>query len=346
MKLGIDINSGERPFQELLEGVLFSSKKYKDSLFYIIGNIEKVRESFPEIDSYTNIRLINAVDVIGMEESPLLAVRRKKNASVCVGVKLLKEKEIDLFFSPGNTGATVVASVLELGLLPGLKKPAMATFLPRLDDIGETLILDVGANPETKEEYFFQNAQMGSLFYRSLFEKNNVSVGLLNMGTEYGKGSNFIKKVHQMLSTVDGFQGNVDPYNIIDGSVDVVICDGFTGNTVIKVCETFQKLLLTKMKSYFSRILNTSWWRRFFLGKFIGSSFLMNSVSSKRRKRLNHLFMPRFYGAAILLGINGLVLVGHGKCSKSDIMNAIDFAKYLTDKEVYFYLAKKWRKNK
>ena len=93
MKLGIDINSGERPFQELLEGVLFSSKKYKDSLFYIIGNIEKVRESFPEIDSYANIRLINAVDVIGMEESPLLAVRRKKNASVCVGVKLLKEKK-------------------------------------------------------------------------------------------------------------------------------------------------------------------------------------------------------------------------------------------------------------
>lgn len=346
MKLGIDINSGERPFQELLEGVLFSSAKYKDSLFYIIGNVEKVRESFPEINSFANIRLVNAVDVIGMDESPLAAVRKKKNSSVCIGTRLLKEKEIDIFFSPGNTGATVVASVLDLGLLPGLKKPAMATFLPRQDDNGETLILDVGANPEAKEEYFFQNAQLGSIFYHGIIDKKDVSFGLLNMGTEYGKGSNFIKKVHQMLSTVDGFQGNVEPYNIIDGSVDVVVCDGFTGNTVIKVCETFQKLLLTKMKTYFSRIMNASWWRRIFLGKMFRSSFLGNSSSPKRKRRLAHLFMPRFYGAAILLGVNGLVLVGHGKCSKSDVMNAIDFARYLTDKNVYLYLLKNWKKNK
>ena len=346
MKLGIDINSGERPFHELLEGVLFSSKKYKDSLFYVIGNIDKVKEAFPKIESFTNIRLVNAVEVIGMEESPLLAVRRKKNASVCVGMKLLKEKEIDLFFSPGNTGATVVASVLELGLFPGLKKPAMATFLPRLDDDGETLILDVGANPEAKEEYFFQNAQLGNVFYHGLFEKNEVSVGLLNMGTEYGKGSSFIKKVHQLLSNVDGFQGNVEPYNIIDGSVDVIICDGFTGNTVIKVCETFQKLFLTKMGSYFSRLLNVSRWRRLFLGKAFNSSFLGNSTSLKRKKRLKRLFLPRFYGAAVLLGVNGLVLVGHGKCSKSDIMNAIDFANFLIDKDIYFYLLKNWKKNK
>ena len=346
MKLGIDINSGERPFQELLEGVPFSSKKYKDSLFYIIGNVEKIRESFPEIDSFSNIRLVNSTDVIGMDESPLLAVRRKKNASVCVGMKLLKDKEIDLFFSPGNTGATVVAAVLDLGLLAGLKKPAMATFLPRLDDIGETLILDVGANPEAKEEYFYQNAQLGSAFYHGLFGKENVSVGLLNMGTEYGKGSNFIKKVHQMLSNVEGFQGNVEPYNIIDGTVDVVICDGFTGNTLIKVCETFQKLLLTKMQAYFSRVFSISWWQRFSFGKALQSSFFNSLTFSKKKRRLKNLFMPRFYGAAILLGVNGQVLVGHGNCSKSDVINAIDFAKYLTDKEVYFYLLKKWRKNK
>lgn len=346
MKLGIDINSGERPFQELLEGVLFSSVKHKDSLFYVIGNAEKVRESFPDIDSFANVRLVNAVDVIGMDESPLAAVRKKRNSSVCIGTKLLKEKEIDIFFSPGNTGATVVASVLDLGLLPGLKKPAMATFLPRLDDNGETLILDVGANPEAKEEYFYQNAQLGSMFYHGIIDKKDVSVGLLNMGTEYGKGSNFIKKVHQMLSNIDGFQGNVEPYNIIDGSVDVVVCDGFTGNTVIKVCETFQKLLLTKMKTYFSRILETSWWRRFFLGKMFRSSFSGQSASSRKKRRLSLLFMPRFYGAAILLGVNGLVLIGHGKCSKSDIVNAIDFAKYLTDKDIYLYLLKNWKKNK
>ena len=159
MKLGIDINSGERPFQELLEGVLFSSAKYKDSLFYIIGNADKVRESFPKIDSITNIRLINAVDVIGMDESPLAAVRRKKNSSVCIGVKLLKEKKIDIFFSPGNTGATVVASVLELGLLPGLKKPAMATFLPRQDDNGETLIWMWGQIQKQKKNIFFTNVK-------------------------------------------------------------------------------------------------------------------------------------------------------------------------------------------
>ena len=184
------------------------------------------------------------------------------------------------------------------------------------------------------------------MFYHGLFEKNEVSVGLLNMGTEYGKGSSFIKKVHQLLSNVDGFQGNVEPYNIIDGSVDVIICDGFTGNTVIKVCETFQKLFLTKMGSYFSRLLNASRWRRLFLGKAFNSSFLGNSTSLKRKKRLKRLFLPRFYGAAVLLGVNGLVLVGHGKCSKSDIMNAIDFANFLIDKDIYFYLLKNWKKNK
>lgn len=342
MKIGIDVNSGERPFQELVEGVLQSSQKYKKSVFYIIGNSLQIKQVFPRIIDVVNIVLIDALEVIGMEEQPIPAVKKKKKSSVVVGVTLLKNGTIDLFFSPGNTGATVVASAFGLGMLPGFKKPTMGSFLPRMVK-GETLILDVGANPEAREDCFYQNAVIGSSFYRILFQQDEVSFGLLNMGTEYSKGNNFMKKVYQSLSGIKGFVGNVEPYHIIDGSVDVVVCDGFTGNTVIKVSESLKKLFTAKFESYIKKSNGHSFLRRILVNEMLKSVF--NSSGSEKKSGFMNQLLPRFYGAAVLLGVNGMVLIGHGMCSKNDLLNAIDFAEYLEDKRLFPLLLKEWRKN-
>ena len=249
MKLGIDVDSGERPFSELVEAVLSASQRYPEDYFYIIGDLNRIQSCFARINRYTNVVLVHAPLVISMGEQPLQAIRRKKQSTVNVGINLLKQKQIDAFFSPGNTGATVVAAQISLGLINGVKRPALGTFIPRISN-GETLILDVGANPELKEEFLYHNALMGKSFYQSFYLNEQAKIGLLSIGTEVGKGNSIIKKAQHLLKDLDGFVGNIEPYNLIDGSVDIAVTDGFTGNTILKSIETIKKLFTYKLKSF------------------------------------------------------------------------------------------------
>ncbi len=324
MKIGIDVDSGERPFEELVKGAVEAGKRFPNIFIYLIGNQSKIQPVLDGLGNFNQIAIKNADEVIGMDESPIHALRKKKNSTVAVGCRMIKSGEIDVFFSPGNTGATVATSVIILGLINRIKKPAMVIAMPRGDG-QETYIVDIGANPEPNDDTYWQNALLGASYYQVISDSiNKPKIGLLNIGTENIKGSKNLKKAFACMSripkTLGTFVGNVEGYNIFDGSVDIVVCDGFTGNTVLKFAEaitgTFVKILKSALSS---QTLG-------FFDKLVMAPAALFKTSDKVKQALKTKMTPRYFGAATLLGVKGTVLVGHGMCREEDVINAVALA--------------------
>ncbi len=319
MRIGIDVDSGERPFQELIQGALESIEKYKDISVYFIGRSDRIKRYFPHLETNNKVFLVDAKEVIYMDESPILALKKKKDATVVVGCRMIKDGALDFFFSPGNTGATVACSVLTLGLINHIKKPSLATFFPRISE-GETMLLDIGANPEATEENLYHNSILGLAYYTIIWKKKYPTIGLLNIGAENIKGNKNLKKAFELLRENQYFIGNVEGYNIFNGSVDIVVCDGFTGNSILKFAES--------IKDYFLAVLKDSFLTH---SKNKILSYTLNLVGyiDEQKKILYDKILPKFYGAAPVLGVKGGILVGHGMSSSKDVKNAIDLAYFL-----------------
>lgn len=326
MNIGIDVDSGERPSKEIIKGALDALTLSPDIFLTLIGNENRILEAFPHIikDNGKRVKIIGTTDFIRMDEKPT-DVRKRKDCTVAIGCRMLKNKTIDAFFSPGNTGATVVAACLYLGYLPGIKRPAMIASFPRRDG-KETMMLDVGANPEVSEESLLQNAKLGMAYYSVISDSlAEPKIGLLNMGTEADKGTTYIKKAYSYLKKqADNgkviFNGNVEPYNILDGSTDIVVCDGLLGNTMLKFAESMVKYLMG--------VLSGSVGDK---NKGVGEKMLTSAMSflhlwSKVKDRIKGKVTPKYFGAAPLLGVEGTVLVGHGMCNTKDVTNAIELA--------------------
>jgi phosphate acyltransferase len=320
LKIGIDVDSGERSFEELVRGALKSTQSLQNVTVFLIGKSERIKNSFPFIDKINNVVLVDSKDVVYMDESPILALKKKKDSTVLTGCRMLKNNIIDVFFSPGNTGATVAASVLTLGMIKGIKKPSMAAFFPRVGG-SETLILDIGANPEVNEDSLYQNAVLGQAYYRVVHEKSDPTIGLLNMGAEFGKGSASLKKAFEFLSKMNSFIGNVEGYNVLNGSVDVVVCDGLTGNSILKFAEAMKEFFTSTLKEVFA--INSMTPPN---DTIISHTLNKLGFNKERAKMLFEKLTPIFYGAAPLLGVNGTVLVGHGMCNEKELINAVQLA--------------------
>jgi len=325
LRIGIDVDSGERPFYELVSGALESLEKYKDISIYFIGRSDRIREYFPQIENSDKIFLVDAKEIVYMDESPVIALKKKRDATVFIGCRMIKDGSLDFFFSPGNTGATVASSILTLGMINHIKRPALATFFPRLTEY-ETMLLDIGANPEATEENLYQNAILGLAYYTIIWDKESPTIGLLNIGSEYSKGDKNVKKAFDLLKNNPFFIGNVEGYNIFNGSVDIVVCDGFTGNSMLKFAEAMKDYFLSVLKDSF---LSTEKIKN----KFLSYALNIFGFIDEQKKNLYDKILPRFYGAAPVLGVKGGVLVGHGMCGSKDIKNAIDLAYFLYEKK-------------
>jgi glycerol-3-phosphate acyltransferase PlsX len=323
LRIGIDVESGESPFQELVKGSLKSIQHFSDIIVYIIGNSNNIIKKFPFINKTPNITLVDAKEVISMDEKPTIALKKKKFSTVSVGINLLKNNEIDVFFSPGNTGATVVSAVLSLRMIDGIKKPAMATFFPRIGG-GETLIIDIGANPEANENDLYNNAIMGKAYFNLIWDKKDPTVGLLNMGVESGKGSVEINKAYEIMKEVPNFIGNVEGYNVFNGSVDVVVCNGFLGNSILKIAEATRKYFIYTLRKSLSNDLKISKFDKFLL--YI---FNLSKIYKLKKKIITNMLLPKYYGAVPLLGVKGLVMIGHGSCNSTELYNAIELIRKL-----------------
>ena len=295
----------------VIEGVVEAVKTYNIEVV-LVGDLEKIN-SFLKKFNYPKEQILiePASEVIQMGEPAASSVRRKRDSSIVVGINLVKEEKADAFVSAGNTGAVVCAATLGLGLLPGIERPGIAVITPTLK--GFSLIIDVGANIEAKPKHLLQYAIMADAYLNYILNKPHPRIGILNIGEEESKGTELIKETHQLLEKSNlNFIGNVEAKDLFSGKAEIILCDGFVGNVALKVTESVAETMQVFLKKHLSNN---------FLGK-LGILFLSRSFR-RFRKDLDY----SEYGGAPLLGVNGVVIIGHGRSNVNAIKNAIRVAK-------------------
>lgn len=320
MRIAVDAMGGDYAPVVVIQGVAEAIKNYNLDVL-LVGDSRQIEIEIAQIKNFPKgrIKVIHTDEVIDMDDSPAASVRKKKNSSISLGINLMKSNEADAFVSAGNTGAVVCAATLSLGLLPGIERPGIAILFPTLKGI--SLVTDVGANIDPKPIHLLQYATMAEAYYRYVLEyKEKPTVGLLNVGEEATKGTDFIKETHHLLSQSPlNFVGNVEGKEIFSGNCNIIVCDGYVGNVALKVTESVAEMLNELLRR---AILNG------FLGK-LGTLLLMRNLK-RFKKELDY----SEYGGAPLLGVNGVVIIAHGRSSSKAIMNAIRVAKIEVEHKV------------
>lgn len=320
MKIAIDAMGGDYAPKVVVQGAAEAIKNY-DVDILLVGDTNQIEKEIHKIRNFPKdrIKIIQADEVIDMDESPAVSVRKKKNSSISLGVNLIKSNEADAFVSAGNTGAVVCAATLFLGLLTGIERPGIAILFPTLK--GVSLVVDVGANIDPKPIHLLQYAIMAEAYYKYVLNfSGRPTVGLLNVGEEATKGTDFVKETHRLLSQSElNFIGNVEGKEIFSGNCNIIVCDGYVGNVALKVTESVAEMLNELLKR---AMLNG------FLGK-LGTLLLIRNL-----KRFKNDLDYSEYGGAPLLGINGVVIIAHGRSSSKAIKNAIRAAKIEVEHKV------------
>ena len=312
MKIVVDGMGGDRGTAEVLKGIRLALLEMPEIEIIVVGKKEIIRKELSN-HKYDEKRLtvVNADEVIEMTDEPVSAVRKKKNSSMNVALELVKNGEGDAFVSAGNTGALISASQLKLRRIKGVLRPAIATVFPAK---GKNIVLmDVGANADTKPEFINQFAVIGCKFAEEILHRKNPVVALLNIGSEEGKGNELTRDAYDLMKDNKNinFAGNIESRDMMNGKVDVVVTDGFTGNMVLKTSEGIAKYIFECLKEEIGKS---------FLAK-IGIFFMM-PVIKKLKKRLD----SSEYGGALFLGLNGVSIKAHGNSDAVGIKNAIRVA--------------------
>ncbi|MFC1807208.1 phosphate acyltransferase PlsX [Candidatus Omnitrophota bacterium] len=308
MRIAIDAMGGDNAPHVVVEGALMAASEFGYDIVLVGDNALIQNELFKKgARMPKNISVCHASEVIGMHEPAALSIRRKRDSSISVGAQLLKKGNVDAFVSAGNTGAVVCAITLRMGLLEGVHRPGIAIIYPTLKDL--CVLIDAGANIGPKPEHLMQYAIMGDVLQEHIFNKKDPRIGLLNVGEEDTKGTEFIKETHALLNASPiRFSGNVEGGDIYTGDYDVVVCDGFVGNVVLKVSESLVHTLTTFLKRKLKQGIITQ----------IGA-FLSLPAYRSLMKEIDH----SEHGGAPLLGVNGVCIIGHGSSSAKAIKNAV-----------------------
>ncbi len=311
MKIAVDAMGGDYAPEVVIKGAIAAVKEYAADVI-LVGNEGEINPLLKKAKySGKGISVVHAPETIGMCESAATSVRRKRNSSIVIGVNLVRDGLADAFFSAGNTGAVVCAATLGLGLIPGVERPGIAIVTPTVKGI--SLIIDVGANIDPKPKQLLQYGIMADVYSRTILNKTNPSVGLLNIGEEEAKGTDFMRETHELLQKSHlNFIGNIEGKDLFSGKCDIVVCDGFVGNVALKVSESAAEAMQIFLKRHL--LSNT-------MGK-IGLLFLLPSLK-RFKKELDYAE----YGGAPLLGVNGVTIIGHGRSNVKAIKNAIRVAK-------------------
>jgi glycerol-3-phosphate acyltransferase PlsX len=293
-----------------VQAAIEASELYGSEIL-LVGHQDQLKPKIDALGGSNKVKVIHAPEVLEMTDKPARSARGKAENSMAVGMDLVKSGEGDAFVTAGNTGGAMANGLFRLGRIRGVKRPALTVLLPVASG-GHCVVLDVGANTECKPEYLRQFAIMGSLYAEKVLGVNQPRVGLLSNGEEAGKGNDLVKNTYPVLDKSKlNFIGNVEPKEMFSGEADVVVTDGFTGNVLIKSSEAVSKMLIDLIRSELTSTVRTS----------IGA-FLAKPAFGSIRKMMD----PSEVGAAPLLGINGLVFVGHGRSDARALVNAIRIA--------------------
>ncbi|MBT2216729.1 phosphate acyltransferase PlsX [Virgibacillus dakarensis] len=316
MKIAIDAMGGDHAPKEIVLGAMDAIAGINDLQITLIGDQEKIS---PFLTNDRNIKVIHTDEIITGEDEPVRAVRRKKNASLVLMAKEVKEQNADACISAGNTGALMSAGLFVVGRIPGIDRPALSPTLPTIDGKG-FLLLDVGANVDAKAHHLVQYAIMGSIYTQKVRSIKNPTVGLLNVGTEDGKGNDLTKKAFLQLKEAPvNFIGNVEARDLLDGAADVVVTDGFSGNIALKTIEGTALAMFSMLKQTFMSSLKTK----------LAASMVKNDLKGLQGK-LDY----SEYGGAGLFGLAAPVIKAHGSSNRRAIFNAIKQACHMIEHNV------------
>ncbi len=312
-RIAVDAMGGDYAPHEIVRGAIDVAAAHTDvEKIFLVGEQAAIEAELNAAGDWPRDRLelVNATEVVGMDESPATAVRRKKDSSINRAVDLVKSGAAQAVFSAGNTGAAVASTTLKLRMLEGVDRPAIATVVP--SPHSPFVLLDAGATPDCTPRMLVQFAAMGSIYAQEVLGIERARVGLMSIGEEDAKGNETTKEAFRLLEKTHlNFIGNVESHDTFEGEVDVVICDGFVGNVVLKTAESAAKAVTTWIKNEVKR----RWLYQ--LGALIMKGAFEN---------IRELADPAAYGGAPLLGVNGFCVIGHGSSRAKAARNGIRFA--------------------
>jgi glycerol-3-phosphate acyltransferase PlsX len=312
-RISLDAMGGDNGFPVVVEAAIDALQDYSDIALVLVGDKETLTA---ELKKHTNthqqrLSIHHASQTIAMDESPTLALRKKKDSSMRVAINLVKQGEVDAVVSAGNTGALMATARFVLKMLPGIDRPALCTAIPNSKT--HTHMLDLGANIDSSAEHLYQFALMGSELVNAIDGIEAPRLGLLNIGEEEMKGNEQVKLAHELIKQGDfNYQGFVEGNDIFSGKVDLIVCDGFVGNVALKTTEGLAKMLSTELKAEFTRTLFSKL-----------AAMISMPVLKAFMKRFDH----RRYNGASLLGLQGIVVKSHGNVDALAYTKAIGIAR-------------------
>jgi glycerol-3-phosphate acyltransferase PlsX len=313
MRIAIDAMGGDFAPREIVAGAVIAAESLPgiDALVLVGDEVAIRRELQKARKVPASIEILHASEVVEMEEAPALAIRRKKDSSISRAMDLVKGGQADAMISAGNTGAVVVAATLKLRTLKGIDRPAIATVMP--SPAKPFVLIDAGANTDCPPKLLYQFAAMGHVYSRKILGVANPLIGLMSVGGEDSKGNEATKEAFRLLSESKlNFKGNIEGNDLFKGEIDVVVCDGFVGNVILKTSEGLAHAIGIWIRKEFTR--NPI--------RMLGAVFMLGAVRSMKRQ-----VDAETYGGAPLLGVNGLCIIGHGSSSARSIVQAIRAAR-------------------
>ena len=308
-KVALDVMGGDNAPGEIIKGAVDAVSREQDVFVFLVGQEEVIREELAKYQyDKERMEIVNATEVIETAEPPVNAIRRKKDSSIVVGMKLVKEGKADAFVSAGSSGAVLVGGQVIVGRIRGVERPPLAPLIPT--EKGVSLLIDCGANVDARPSHLVQFAQMGSIYMEHIMGIKDPKVAIVNIGAEEEKGNALVKETFPLLKEAEGinFTGSIEAREIPHGQADVIVCEAFTGNVILKLTEGLASTLMHKIKSGMMSTFRSK------IGALLVKPALKETLKT---------FDVSEYGGAPLLGLNGLVVKTHGSSQAKEISNTI-----------------------
>lgn len=319
MKIAVDGMGGDNSPRIVVEGSIQALKEFEDLQIIITGKQDEINKELSKYEYDKNkITVVNATEIIGTNDHPVMAIRRKKDSSLVKALNLVKSNEADAIISAGSTGAFMAGSLFIVGRISGIDRPALAPIMPGKN--GKFMVVDCGANVDCKPNNLVQFAHMGKIYFENILDIKNPSIGLVNIGEEEEKGNELTKATYKLLKNESiNFVGNIEPRDVPLGNTDILVCDGFVGNTILKMYEGVSSSIFDVLKSEIMSSTRTK----------IGG-LLLKPVF----KRFKTKFDYKEYGGAAFIGVKGICIKAHGSSDAKAFKNAIKQAIIFYDNKI------------
>ena len=325
MIIAVDANGGEYAPREIVKGAIKAAQEYEVDIA-LVGRKPILHVLASHYSKKPGVTIVDASQVIELHEPPIKAIRSKKDSSIVVGINLVRDGTASAFVSAGNTGAIVCAALFNLGKTDGTERPALGSII-NITPSAPTLLIDAGANADCRPSYLLQFAQLGSIYAKRVLGIDSPRVGLLSTGEEETKGNRLIQESYKLLQKANlNFIGNVEGQDLSKRKADVIVTDGFTGNIVIKTIEGLSDTFLSSMRQ---------------VGQLFSSAYHLQGWTLLRDIGLTKRVDYQEYGGACLLGVNGNVIIAHGRSQAKAIKNAIGLAKRTADQGIWQIIKEK-----